>query len=82
MNFSKKYTLEISWPANLLSENVMSSCSTGPTVIHITMLSSHDQKQYDQGHVTSTIYGSLSEISRTARNVLSTILVMKEYSAG
>lgn len=73
--FSKKYTFEISWPANLLPENIMSSHSTGPTVIHIKMLSSHDQKQYDQGQVTNTIYGSLSEISRQQQMFLSTILV-------
>jgi hypothetical protein len=32
------------------------------------MLSFHNQKWYDQGHVTSIIYGFLSGISRT-RNV-------------
>jgi hypothetical protein len=69
MNFSEKYTLEISWPASLLPENVMSSHYTGPAVIHITMMSSHDQKWYDQGHITSMIYGLLSGISRTKRNV-------------
>jgi hypothetical protein len=46
----------------LFLENVLSSHPTGPTVMHITLLPSH-------GHVTSTIYGLISEISWTATNV-------------